>query len=173
MKITKSNLPESSLLKNIPHDYVDSYSVTLNAKDLTIEQVGKSFFTSDPAWVTWLIALRNRVVPLFGLKTSGAGYAEREAIIHNFKCEVDESVVLFKVFDKNEREIILGEDDKHLDFRVSLFLDKQNNALTVSTVVKIHNWLGRLYFLPVKPFHKMIVPAMVKGMVKQLSKGTR
>lgn len=38
MKIIKSNLPESSLLKNIPHDYVDSYSIALDAKDITIEQ---------------------------------------------------------------------------------------------------------------------------------------
>ncbi len=164
MKITKSNLPETSLLKNIPHDYVDSYAVTLNAKDLTIEQVGKAFFTSGPAWVEVLFMLRNRAVSLFGLKTSGA----REAVIRNFKCEVGESVGLFKIFDKNACEIILGEDDKHLDFRVSLFLDKQNNMLTVSTIVKIHNWMGRLYFLPVKPFHKMIVPTMVREMVTRL-----
>lgn len=164
----KSNLPESSLLKNLPHDYLDSYSAILSTTDLTIEQVGKSFFTSDPEWVGWLFALRNSVVSLLGLKTSGAG--EQDALLQGFKCEVGERVGLFKVFAKNENEIILGEDDKHLDFRVSLFLDKQNQILIVSTVVKIHNWLGRLYFLPVKPFHKLIVPTMVKGMVKQLIK---
>jgi hypothetical protein len=168
MKIIKSNLPESSLIKNIPHDYVDGYSATLDAKELTIEQVSRSFFTSGPAWGGWLFALRNRVVSLFGLKTSGLG--EREAAIRNFKCKVGDRVGLFKVFDKNEYEIILGEDDKHLDFRVSLFLDKPNNTLTVSTIVKIHNWLGRLYFWPVKSFHKMIVPTMVKGMVSKLQK---
>jgi len=165
----KSNLPESSLLKNIPHDYADGYSAALATHDLTIEQVAKSFFTSDPAWVAWLFALRNSVVSLLGLKTSGSG--EREAILQNFKCEVGERIGLFKVFAKNENEIILGEDDRHLDFRVSLFLDKPNNMLTVSTIVNIHNWLGRLYFLPVKPFHKLIVPTMVKGMVGKLQKG--
>jgi hypothetical protein len=160
----KSTLPESSLLKNIPHDYVDRYSAALNAQGLTIEQVGKAFFSSSPAWVDWLFALRNRIVSLLGLKTSGA----REAVLQNFKCEVGESVGLFKVFDKNEREVILGEDDKHLNFRVSLFLDRENNALIVSTIVDIHNWLGTLYFLPVKPFHKLIVPTIVKGMAARL-----
>jgi len=168
MKITKSNLPESSLLKNIPHDYVDSYSITLDAKDLTIEQVGKSFFSSDPAWVDWLFALRNKIVSLFGLKTSGAG--EGKAVRQNFKCEVGDRVGLFKILDKTENELILGEDDKHLDFRVSLFLDKQNQELTVSTLVKIHNGLGRIYFLFVKPFHVLIVPTMLKGMVRELGR---
>ena len=169
MKITKSNLPETSLLKNIPHDYVDSYSVTLNAKDLTIEQVGRSFFTSSPAWVDALLILRDKIVGMIGLKTAGDA-SNREKLLARFKCEVGEQLALFKVFAKNEHEVILGEDDKHLDFRVSLFLDRQKNALTVSTVVKTHNWLGRLYFLPVKPFHKMIVPTMVRGMARHLQK---
>lgn len=168
MKTIKSKLPETSLLKNIPHDYMDSYSVTLNEKELTVEQVGKSFFTSDPAWVKSLFALRDRVVSLFGLKTSGTD--NRKQLIDDFNCEVGQKLGLFKVFDKNEHEVILGEDDSHLDFRVSLFLDNQNDVLTVSTIVQIHNWLGRLYFLPVKPFHRLIVPTMVKGMTSQLQK---
>ncbi len=163
MKITKTSLPSMSLLDNVPCDYVDSYAIALAGKDLTIEQVGKSFFSSGPAWVGWLFALRNKIVALVGLKTSG-----KEAVINDFKCEVGERVGLFKVFDKNEYEVILGEDDKHLDFRVSLFLDRTSNLLIVSTIVKIHNWLGTLYFLPVKPFHKMIVPTMVKGMAREL-----
>lgn len=57
MRITKSNFPESSLIKNIPSDYADSYSVAINAKDLTVERVCKSFFTSAPAWVEALLML--------------------------------------------------------------------------------------------------------------------
>ncbi len=162
-----ANFPESSLLKNVPHDYVDSYSAVLNAKDLIIEQVGISFFTSDPAWVGWLFALRNTIVSFLGLKTSNSE-TDRQKLLAGFNCEVGQRLGLFKVFDKNEHEVIIGEDDRHLDFRVSLFLDRQSNKLIVSTIVKFHNWLGRLYFLPVKPFHKLIVPTMVKGMVKQL-----
>ncbi|MBI5353595.1 MAG: DUF2867 domain-containing protein [Chloroflexi bacterium] len=168
MKIKKSNLPATSLLTNSPHNYVDSYSVSLHTRDLSIEQVCKAFFSSGPAWVDSLFTLRNSVVSKFGLKTPNSG--SREAVLQNFKCEVGERVGLFKVFDKNESEVILGEDDKHLNFRVSLFLDKENNALVVSTIVDIHNWLGTLYFLPVKPFHKLIVPAMMKGMLEWLQK---
>lgn len=164
----KSSLPDLSLLKNTPADYADSYSMPLNTKELAIEQVGKSFFTSAPVWVETLLRLRDKIVGVVGLKTA-SDFDHRKRLINNFKCEVGEQLALFKVFDKNEHEVIIGEDDKHLDFRVSLFLDRQNHTLTVSTVVKINNWMGKLYLLPVIPFHKIIVPAIVKGMVRQLA----
>lgn len=167
MKITKTNLPETSLLKNIPSDYIDSYSADINTKPLTIEQVGKSFFLASPEWINGLLLLRDRIVGMFGLKT-GTDASNKEKIIANFKCEIGENVALFKVFDKNENEVLFGENDKHLDFRVSLFLDRQKDTLTVSTLVKFNNWTGRLYFLPVLPFHKIIVPVIARGIVKRL-----
>lgn len=169
MNIIKSTLPDNSILKNIPCNYADSYSAVLDARKLSIEQVDRSFFASGPAWVSWLFVLRNRIVALIGLKTSRV--SKRDATTEKFNGEVGERVGLFIVLDKNECEIIMGENDKHLDFRISLFLDKQNNKLIVSTIVKIHNNLGRLYMLVIKPFHKLIVPTMMKGMVRQLSVG--
>lgn len=32
----------------------------------------------------------------------------------------------------------------------------------VSTVVRTHNWLGRLYMLPVAPFHRLIAPIALR-----------
>jgi hypothetical protein len=76
------------------------------------------------------------------------------------------------VFHKTDHEIILGEDDKHLDFRVSLYLDENTETnqkqLTISTLVKFNNIFGKLYFMPVLPFHKLIVPTMLKGIIKQI-----
>jgi hypothetical protein len=79
------------------------------------------------------------------------------------------------VFFKTENEVILGEDYKHLNFRVSLFLEQQinktnENGLTISTTVQFNNCFVRLYFLPVQPFHKRIVPAMLKGIITELEK---
>ncbi|HYF03821.1 MAG TPA: DUF2867 domain-containing protein, partial [Patescibacteria group bacterium] len=65
----------------------------------------------------------------------------------------------------------LGEDDKHLNFRIS-FLLKENQAkhyqFILSTVVVINNFTGTVYFLPVKPFHSLIVPDMMRSIVKYL-----
>ena len=178
MTITKTELPENSLLKtdNVTYDYIDSFQGQFIDKFQKIgtTEIGKSFFSSGPKWIDKLFAFRNKLVGLFGLKTSGK-ITDRQKMLDNFKCEKGEQIGLFKVFDKTADEIILGEDDKHLNFRVSLLIDKQNENKTdknliISTTVKFNNWFGRLYFLPVRPFHKLIVPAMLKGIIKNLDK---
>lgn len=180
MKVTKSNLPHNSVLNDtqIQYDYVDSFEGELIDADnkYTSLDIGKAFFKSSPQWVSKLFSLRNRIVSIFGLKTAGANKSADE-VLKNFKCEKGEQLGLFKVYVRTENEVILGEDDKHLDFKVSLFLQPDNEAenkkkLTVSTIVVFHNWFGRLYFMPVRFFHKLIVPAMLKAIIVELEKPT-
>ncbi len=175
MRIKKIEFPAKSILSQGKEkfDYVDSFEGGLvgNGQNFDITQVGKAFFTSGPKWGKKMFAFRNRVVSLFGLKTGGETDAVKEA--DRFTCEVGERIGLFKVFNKTSNEIVLGEDDKHLDFRISLLFDKNQggqdeNSLTISTTVKFHNWLGVLYFLPVRPFHKLIVPAMLRNIIGEL-----
>ena len=181
MTILKTELPKESLLNtNIEkHDYIDSFQGVLNdpGNKFTLVDIGKSFFSSGPKWIESLFALRNKIVPLFGLKTPD-NITDRQNKLTNFNCEKGEWFGLFEVFDKTENEIILGKDDKHLNFRVSLFLEEQKNELTkknltISTTVEFNNWFGRLYFLPVKPFHKLIVPTMLKGIIRELEQSER
>lgn len=178
MTILKTALPKESLLNTNAekNDYIDSFQGVLNDPEnkFTLVDIGKSFFSSGPKWIESLFALRNRMVSIFGLKTPG-NITDRQNQLNNFKCEKGERFGLFKVFDKTENEIILGEDDKHLNFRVSLFLEEQKNELTkknltISTTVAFNNWFGRLYFLPVKPFHKLIVPTILKGIIRELER---
>jgi len=178
MTIIKTTLPTNSKLNTIhnKYDYVDSFHGVLNddKNEFTSVDIGKAFFSSGPKWVGKLFILRNKIVSIFGLKTSG-NITNRERQLENFKCEPGEQLGLFKVFAKTENEVILGEDDKHLNFRVSLFLEHQINRtnkkdLIISTTVEFNNWFGRLYFLPVRPFHKLIVPTMLKGIIKELEK---
>ena len=176
MKINKSNVPELSLLnveKKI-YDYIDSYSAELQDKNdsINVQNVAKAFFSSSPKWVGLLFILRNKIVSMFGLKTSGS-VENRQSQLDNFKFEPGTRLGLFKVFSRNENEIIIGEDDKHLNFRVSLYLEKKakelhQKILTISTTVEFNNGFGRVYFFPVKPFHKIIVPIMLKGIIKSL-----
>lgn len=155
---------------------MDSFEGTLNdvGNKITSVDIGKAFFSSGPEWVGKLFNLRNKIVSVLGLKTSG-NVVDRQQQLDNFKCEPGEQLGLFKVFNKTDNEVIIGEDDKHLDFRVSLFLgnaEKGNSKkhIIISTTVEFNNWFGRLYFLPVRPFHKFIVPAMLKGIIKELEK---
>jgi hypothetical protein len=177
MSIKKTEFPEKSILSPAKKDfdYIDSFQGELTdvAGNIDISEIGKAFFTSGPKWGKKMFAFRNKAMGVFGLKTGSEN--ERQQTEKNFECEVGERVGLFKVFGKTSNEIILGEDDKHLDFRVSLLIDhnkreSSQNSLTISTTVKFHNWWGVLYFLPVRPFHKLIVPAMLKNMIGQLEK---
>lgn len=179
MNITKTSLPEHSLLNasTTHYNYVDSYQGTFNDIEdkFTSTDIGKAFFASGPKWIDKLFRLRNSIVSLFGLKTAG-DKKDREKQLQNFKCNPGEQLGLFKVFAKNENEVVLGEDDQHLNFRVSLFIDQlssdaSNKRLTISTTVIFNNRFGRIYFLPVRSFHKLIVPTMIKGIIKELERG--
>lgn len=174
--IHKCEIPDNSILKKADQsfDYVDSYqgSFTDQTNKIDATRIGKLFFTSGPKWMDSLFIVRNKLVGLLGLKTSG-NIPDRQSQLDNFKCEKGEQLGLFKVLDKTNNEVILGEDDKHLDFRVSLFIEKSHDKseqknLTITTTVKFNNVFGRLYFLPVKVFHKLIVPTMIKGIIKQI-----
>lgn len=178
MKIVKMTIPNNSILNTSrkEYDYVDSFQGVLNDIEnrITSVDIGKTFFSNGPKWVGKLFNLRNKIVSVFRLKTSG-NVVDRQQQLDNFKCEPGEQLGLFRVFNKTDNELIIGEDDKHLNFRISLFLDKSkteksNKVLTISTTVEFNNWFGRLYFLPVRPFHKFIVPTMLKGIIKELEK---
>lgn len=175
MKITKTELPEESALfkEKALFDYTDSFrGEMLNGeRNISTVEIGQAFFTSTPQWGKKMFAFRNSIVKMFGLKT-GVDKNKKQPT-EDFKIDTGDQVGIFTIFDKTDNEIILGENDKHLDFRVSLLynkakLDTEENSLTISTTVKYHNWMGMLYFLPVRPFHQLIVPVMLKKMIKKL-----
>ncbi len=176
MKITKAQFPAESLLlaDGTTYDYADSFRgiFTDKTNQVNAAAAGKAFFTSAPDWIGKLFELRNKMVAAFGLKTSGSPQ-NRQELLDKFNCEPGEQLGLFKVFARTENEVILGEDDKHLNFRISLFLHRTGptqKALTISTTVQFNHWSGRLYFLPVRPFHRAIVPAMLKSLIRELEK---
>lgn len=176
MKTKQTGLSQQSILKaENGYQFIDGYksNFTDPGNEIEIQQIVKLFFSSGPKWLDTLFALRNSIVKAFGLKVPDKR-AEREIQLQNFRCEPGAQLGLFKVIACTENEVVLGEDDKHLDFRVSLLLEKNKledieKDLTISTLVKFHNRMGRLYFIPVKPFHRFIVPAMLKGIMRQLN----
>lgn len=172
MKIERIQLPPGSALSKLSYDYADSYRGFFKKGAIQLDPLsaGKIFFSASPQWVETLFTLRNRVVAKLGLKTGEAGKT-REQLLMAFRGQPGERMGLFEVFDRTESELILGEDDRHLNFRVSLYIDSPDQttqSLTISTIVVFNNWIGKLYFLPVKTFHKLIVPAMLRGMMKKI-----
>ncbi|MER7518822.1 DUF2867 domain-containing protein [Streptomyces sp. NPDC126499] len=58
------------------------------------------------------------------------------------------------------RELMLGEDASHLDFRASLVVDDE--SVTLATAVRLHNTYGRLYFGVVRRLHPYVVRRMMR-----------
>jgi hypothetical protein len=176
-EILKVPLPADSMLKPALSriDYADAYRAEIHsAAALVPEDLFLALFRSTPAWVGFLMRLRNRLVGRLGLKT---GKGEDSPRSESFQAAKGKSRGLFKVLEQNEREAVVGEDDKHLDFRVSVHLEPLPGsapyayAFTLSTRVMFHNRAGRLYFAIVRPFHSLIVPAVMRGIAKHLGNG--
>src|SRR6476660_10466481 len=64
--------------------------------------------SQQPPWIGWLTNVRDAIVACFGLKT-----AKHLATLSS-EAKSDR-LGIFKVYGKSENEIVLGEDDRHLD----------------------------------------------------------
>ncbi|HYH15490.1 MAG TPA: DUF2867 domain-containing protein [Flavisolibacter sp.] len=172
MYVTKISISkDESILTILPRlDYADAYcgSFQRNAP-ITIEDMAYAFFDNAPAWISWLVSLRNSIVKVFGLKTVSA--TERMQMRRTFQLEVGQTIGLFTILKKQEQEMWVGDDDKHLNYRVALQLKQPalyKYEIVFITAVVLHSWLGRIYFLPVKFFHRIVVKAMLKNTIKTL-----
>ena len=138
----------------------DAYAIRLPAGALrSPELLARFIFSQQAPWISGLMRVRDALVAGFGLKTAkhlmplGSEARERR-------------VGLFKIYSTSATEIVLGEDDKHLDFRVSVLCSVDAAAskprLVVSTVVHCHNRLGRVYILIIAPFHRLVVQSSLR-----------
>lgn len=109
--------------------------------------------------------LRNRVVGYVGLKNLG-GLSQLHPNKASSEYVVGERVGIFTLISKTQDEVLLGDDDNHLKVVVSVHkgagASGSEPVVTVTTVVHVKNWLGRLYMVPVAPAHRVIARAMVK-----------
>lgn len=121
-----------------------------------------SVVSHTPRWVDALMTIRNKVVAVMGLKDMGPMRGiDQSKPAHAYR--VGDQAGIFKVMALHDGELILGEADKHLDVKVSVA--KQDGpartTVFVSTVVHVHNPMGRLYMFFVAPAHRIIAPATV------------
>lgn len=161
-KVIATTVPDESVLQPTlaDADFYDAYEAPLNTAALSPTEIFLRASRSTPQWVDDLMAIRNRIVRLFGLKDVGAMKAAMKV---SDAYQVGDRLGIFSIFGKTEKELLLGIDDRHLDVRVSV-LKSQRNGLphyVVSTVVHVHNLLGRLYMAPVGRIHPFVVRSMM------------
>jgi hypothetical protein len=133
--------------------FVDAYSVAVDDAALDARHAAERMFSRSPRWIDALLTLRNCLVAPFGLKTgvpSGAG--------------TPETIGIFPVVSETPDRLVAGFDDRHLDFRVVVDVVGADGRRHVcaTTLVLTHNLLGRVYLAIILPFHRLIVPAMLR-----------
>lgn len=130
---------------------LDSYSIDLRASEQpSMRELARRALVNPPAWQKALIALRDAMVAPFGIKTSDTVRTSQN---------IHQRVDFFPVHWEGKDEIVLGADDRHLDFRLSLLRRQSSTGtlLIATTVVRTHNALGCTYLNAIRPFHHLVV----------------
>ena len=132
--------------------FIDAFRVEIGKAAVNAREACTRMVLNGPRWVDALVRLRNVLVTPFGLKTSGEGAPAPGGLIG-----------LFPVLSETPQRLIAGFDDSHLDFRI--VVDVAGNAasrqVTLTTLVKTNNLLGRIYLALITPFHKLVARGMM------------
>ncbi|MDR1118339.1 MAG: DUF2867 domain-containing protein [Bifidobacteriaceae bacterium] len=100
---------------------------------------------SMPPVLKALLRVRDALAGPFGLKTNMEGHMPYTG---------------FPLIDQGPEEVVLGMADSHLDFLVGITTDA--GRVTVTTVLRINNPLGRAYWSVVRCFHPWLTRAMLR-----------
>lgn len=121
-------------------DLLDAYALPWHPRlPSDPREWAEAIFHRPPAWVMTLLGVRQLLVGLVGIaRDDGSAFTIRE---------------------RTAQEALLGTDEDHLDFRASVHVSPE--AVTLTTVARSNSLRGRLYLLPVRVLHPVVVRAML------------
>ena len=140
--------------------FIDAFRIDVAGKAIDARSAAERMMSKSARWIETLLSLRNMIVAPFGLKTSGQN--ERPP---------RETIGLFPILTQTPDRLVAGFNDKHLDFRVVVDVatsqagSDSGQQVTATTLVRTHNLFGRIYLAVIMPFHRLIVPAMLRKIV--------
>ena len=137
-EVVATELPLQSLLGDRvkPTDFIDCYSVE---SDLS-PRIAAEIITDFPGWARFLLKIRAFVTAPFGLSNDGPPAPDK--------------VGVFPVETESKSELVVGFNDKHLDFRVSVI--SHEGRVFLATWVHTNNIGGLIYLKAILPFHILI-----------------
>ena len=161
MNVRETTLPRSSALPALrePGDFLDCYFGPHGSEPVSTMAAARIAMSQMPPWATRLMAARNAIVGPLGLKTS----SPPQQVAPDTETTVGDTIGIFRIISLSDTEVIVGEEDKHLDFRASIL--KDDKGFYLSTWVKPHNLAGRAYLATIMVFHKLIVADAVRRII--------
>lgn len=147
----RTDPPHTELLRNaLPRvDFIDAHEIPARKGMPTRAQPwADALFDDLPKWVVAAMGLRQAVIGLVGINRQTKAQA-------------------FKTYASTPTEVLLGSDEKHLDFRVSI--KREEHRVVATTVVQVHNARGRAYWLVVGPIHPIVLRSMLTRTARRLA----
>jgi hypothetical protein len=137
--------------------FIDAFRAEVGATQLSAREACTRMVLHGPRWIDALTRLRNILVTPFGLKKSGEGAYAPGGLIG-----------LFPVVSETPERLVAGFNDYHLDFRIVVDVAGEATLrhVTVTTLVKTNNFLGRTYLTLITPFHKLVARSMMGCIVE-------
>lgn len=133
-------------------DWADQYGLSVRGS-LSPREALNEMLARSPAWIASLLTLRNQIVSPLGLKGP--------------RLQVGEGG--FPVISEGPEDIVLGLNDRHLDFRLVLNTRPAGHGCTfvsLATLVARRNLGGRAYLAAILPFHRLIVSRMLSTLYR-------
>lgn len=155
--VTESSVPDWSGIweTHKSGDFLDCYTVPLAHPDVRLAHLAHAVFCRLPGWIQTLLSLRDSLVRPFGLSEAAhlpIDKSCRDRILPG------ESINFLPVLKSCEREIVMGLNDDHLDFRISLHRpDTPEPRLSLASLVHTNNFLGKAYLRTILQPHRAIV----------------
>ncbi len=157
MRVVECEVPSGSALSREMIErafFRDSYRTPLCRKELGIVSVFFGIFGHHPLWMKFALIVRNKVASVAGLDAPAASEILHVEIKDHYA--VGDVIGVWPIYSLSQDEIIVGRNNKHLDFRLSVLkvLDGDKASVIVSTICTVHNLSGKLYLFFVVPFHR-------------------
>lgn len=134
-------------------DYADSFACSWHFEGAPSAMSVARAILGPSRSASRVLAARDLAVRPFGLRQAHQG-----------------GVLLFPVLSEEPDRLVCGLDDRHLDFRVIVTV--ADGYARCTTVVRRHGPLGKAYFAVVGPFHRRLVPHLMRrGQTRRCTTG--
>ncbi|MBI2772067.1 MAG: DUF2867 domain-containing protein [Burkholderiales bacterium] len=144
-----------------PINFADAYAGHAARPGLTAMQLARAMFEQPSPAATALMAARNAIVGPLGLKTPDPRLGGDAA-----------HAGIFPILSDSGPEMLLGLDDRHLDFRIWLSVREGEGGsdVVMSTLLRFNGISGRIYLAAILPFHYLLSRLMLQRALASLAR---
>ena len=157
--------PESAINERLHGSFFhDCYAIAVPNSPRTALGHFLTALASTPSWVDLLMGFRNKVAAVVGMKDLGRLGEVDLSKPDSAYCPGDR-VGVFTLISNTPNEVLLGVTEKCFDVVLSVYKlstsQDGEDSIVQTTVVRVKNLMGRLYMLPVTPFHRLIAQTVL------------